>query len=110
MQWSDLNISSSAFFRSQIRNLTKLDDLAQPFSTGDKMSSSIDREPLDGLIRQGQKVVGAICLPEADLQEFIEQFNHCYGPMQLQVSCPRPLSTPKTRIAPVGAIRRVAGT
>ncbi len=74
------------------------------------MSSSIDREPLDGLIRQGQKIVGAICLPEVDTQEFIEQFNHCYGPMQLQVSCPRPIGAPKTRIAPVGAIRRQIGT
>lgn len=71
------------------------------------MSSSIDREPLEGLIREGKKIVGAICLPELDTQEFIEQFNHCYGPLCLQVSCPKPIETAKTRIAPVGAHRAI---
>ncbi len=67
------------------------------------MSSSPSREPLSGLIRRDAKVVGAICLPEEDLLEFIQQFNHCYGPLRLHIDAPRverPLAGP---IAPVGA-------
>ncbi|HBE67988.1 MAG TPA: hypothetical protein DDW52_07545 [Planctomycetaceae bacterium] len=70
------------------------------------MSSSIDREPLDGVIQQDKRIVGPICLPEEDTQEFIEQFNHCYGPLRLQISGPALLPTPN-RIAPVGASRRL---
>jgi hypothetical protein len=70
------------------------------------MSSSISREPLAGTIRQNQRIVGAICLPEEDLQEFIEQFNNCYGPMQLHIDPPAfmPLTSPA--LFPVGATHR----
>ncbi len=43
------------------------------------MSSSYEREPLTGLIRQDNRIVGSICLPEEDPQEFIDDFNNCYG-------------------------------
>jgi hypothetical protein len=73
------------------------------------MSSSPNREPLTGIIRQDAKVVGAICLPEEELQDFIEQFNHCYGPLRMRVEMLpgtlRPFRVP-TCIAPVGATFR----
>lgn len=70
------------------------------------MSSSFWREPLTGTIRQDQKVIGGVCLPEADVQEFIEQFNHCYGPLGMKIEPPAfiPLTSPV--LVPVGAARR----
>ncbi|QDV26222.1 hypothetical protein [Aureliella helgolandensis] len=67
------------------------------------MSSSPPREPLSALIRQDTKVVGAICLPEEDVQEFIDQFNNCYGPMRMCIE--RPKFGPKAPavLIPVGA-------
>jgi len=67
------------------------------------MSSSASREPLSGLIRQNEKVVGAVALPEEDLNEFIEQFNTCYGPLRMQIETPREFS--KTAAVPIGANR-----
>ena len=70
------------------------------------MSSSLSREPLTGVIRQDAKVVGAICLPEEAEQDFIEQFNHCYGPLRLHIeSAGLPEASP-TMIVPVGAALR----
>ena len=69
------------------------------------MSSSASREPLAGLIRQNDKVVGAVALPEEDLNEFIEQFNSCYGPLRMQIEPPEPLSYAPSCTVPVGAHR-----
>ncbi len=69
------------------------------------MSSSPGREPLSGTIRQDAKIVGAICLPEEDVQDFIEQFNHCYGPIGMRIDAPlhlSPLPSPGI-LLPVGA-------
>ena len=68
--------------------------------------SSLFREPLSGLIRQDRKVVGAICLPEEELLEFIEQFNDCYGPMRMTIEEPEFLVPPRSAGLPVGAHRR----
>ncbi|MCA9130756.1 MAG: hypothetical protein KDB22_26905 [Planctomycetales bacterium] len=70
------------------------------------MSSSFQREPLSGLIQQHQRVVGAVCLPEVDAQEFIEQFNHCYGPMGLRILSPLLPPNPTGMLLPVGATHR----
>lgn len=71
------------------------------------MSSSFWREPLSGMIRQDSKVIGAICLPEVDVQEFIDQFNHCYGPLRMHIE---PLSVMQlaaaSQLYPVGAAHR----
>jgi hypothetical protein len=67
--------------------------------------SSPQREPLSGTLRQGKKVVGGVCLPEQDIQNFIDQFNHCYGPMGLKIDPPvfvQNTVSPKILI-PVGA-------
>ena len=72
------------------------------------MSSSPSREPLTGIIRQDANVVGAICLPDDELQEFIEQFNHCYGSIGMRIEVPPgagPMLTP-IRVLPVGATFR----
>lgn len=69
------------------------------------MSSSISRDPLSGVIRQNEKVVGAICLPEQDMQDFIDQFNHCYGPLRLHIDAPERSSRNRSVLAPVGASR-----
>jgi hypothetical protein len=55
------------------------------------------------MIRQDKKIVGAICLPEEDVQDFIEQFNHCYGPLRMHIEPPQfvPLTAPA--LFPVGA-------
>lgn len=50
--------------------------------------SSPSRQPLNGTIRKGCQVVGGICLPEKDVGLFIDQFNHCYGPLQLKIDEP----------------------
>ena len=47
------------------------------------MSSGSDRGHASGIIMQGKRVVGAVCIPDAS-DAFIEQFNNCYGPMKLQ--------------------------
>ena len=70
------------------------------------MSSSPSREPLSGTIRQDQKVVGAICLPEEDVQDFIEQFNRCYGPMGMHIDMPSHLQPRPGVLLPVGASAR----
>ncbi len=67
------------------------------------MSSNSDREPPSGLIRQDAKVVGAICLPEADIQEFIDQFNHCYGPLRMRIEPPAYVPMVPGVLLPVGA-------
>ncbi len=46
-------------------------------------SSGSERERPDGVIVQGTKVVGSICIPDAT-EEFIDQFNNCYGPLRMQ--------------------------
>jgi hypothetical protein len=72
------------------------------------MSSSSSREPLTGIIRQDANVVGAVCLPDEELQEFIEQFNHCYGSIGMRIEAPAgaPVIMNSDRILPVGATFR----
>lgn len=67
------------------------------------MSSSYGRDPLSGIIRQDQKVVGAICLPEEELQDFIDEFNHCYGPLNLHIDKPAFCVASNHPLIPVGA-------
>lgn len=69
--------------------------------------SSYQREPMTGLIRQDNRVVGSICLPEDDQQDFIDQFNNCYGPLHLHIEpmptrCDKPV--PVRPVRPVGAV------
>jgi hypothetical protein len=69
--------------------------------------SSLQREPLTGTILQGKKVVGGVALPEQGIQQFVEQFNHCYGPMGLKIDVPLCILSgdpekPK-KLIPVGA-------
>jgi len=47
-------------------------------------SSGSERDRPCGMIMQGNRVVGAICIPEGTNEEFIEQFNSCYGPLRMQ--------------------------
>ncbi len=47
--------------------------------------SSLAREPLTGIILQDRKIVGGVCLPEEDVGLFIDQFNHCYGPLRMRI-------------------------
>jgi hypothetical protein len=70
--------------------------------------SSPNREPLSGTIRQDKKVVGAICLPEADVQDFINQFNRCYGPMGLHIDMPSHLPVKPVVVVPIGATQGAA--
>jgi hypothetical protein len=69
--------------------------------------SSYEREPLTGVIRQENRVVGSVCLPEEDQQEFIDQFNHCYGPLRLRIEI-KPHQgeklVPARALRPVGAV------
>ncbi len=69
--------------------------------------SSYEREPMTGVIRQDNRVVGSICLPEEDQQEFIDQFNNCYGPLRLHIE-PLPVAPgkpiPVRPVRPVGAV------
>jgi len=67
--------------------------------------SSPSRQPLNGIIRQERKVVGGICLPDNDIGLFIDQFNHCYGPLQLKIDEPSGLdrARPEGSLVPVGA-------
>ncbi len=48
-------------------------------------SSGSERERPDGIIVQGTKIVGSIYIPDAT-EEFIDQFNNCYGPLKMQCS------------------------
>ena len=62
------------------------------------MSSGSERDRPCGLLRQGNKVVGNVCMPEAT-EVFIKEFNHCYGQLRLEVSEPtttmsKPTSNP----------------
>jgi hypothetical protein len=66
------------------------------------MSSSPDREPLTGIIRQDKRIVGSICLPDEAPEEFIEQFNHCYGSLGLRIEAPVGICPPPSN-RPVGA-------
>ena len=69
------------------------------------MTSSVDREPLSGVIRQNDRVVGAVCLPEDDLLDFIIEFNHCYGPLALHIDAPeKPIKD--DNLFPIGAKRK----
>ncbi len=73
------------------------------------MSSSFNREPLTGIIRQDALVVGAVCLPDEKLQEFVEQFNHCYGSLGMRIEVPPGAAAAivaPSRILPVGATFR----
>ncbi len=70
------------------------------------MSSSPSRDPLSGVIRQNKKIVGAICLPEEDLRAFIDQFNHCYGPLRMHIDPPDYVTVAESLLFPVGAHRR----
>lgn len=75
--------------------------------------SSYQREPMTGLIRQDNRIVGSICLPEEDLQEFIDQFNNCYGPLRLHIEempTTRIQGVPLRPVRPVGAVYNRAKT
>jgi hypothetical protein len=50
-------------------------------------SSGSERERPEGIIRQGSRIVGAICIPDPS-EAFIDQFNNCYGPLRMQCSKP----------------------
>jgi hypothetical protein len=67
------------------------------------MSSSPSRDPLSGQIRQDARIVGSICLPEENVLEFIDQFNHCYGPLRLHIEPPKLEPLPSHLLLPVGA-------
>lgn len=69
------------------------------------MSSSPSRDPLSGVIRQDTKVVGAICLPREDVQEFINEFNHCYGPLSMHIDAAQFPTAAEATLFPVGAQR-----
>ncbi|MFK7735550.1 MAG: hypothetical protein AB8B50_05970 [Pirellulaceae bacterium] len=69
------------------------------------MSSKSDRDPLEGQIKQDQKVVGGICLPEENTGAFIEEFNLCYGPINLQIAAPDFVVMPEHPLLPVGATK-----
>jgi hypothetical protein len=51
------------------------------------MSSGSERERPAGLLKQGNKVVGCVIIPDAS-EVFIQEFNHCYGQLRLEVSEP----------------------
>lgn len=53
------------------------------------VSSGSERDRPCGVLRQGTRVVGCICMPEAS-DIFIKEFNHCYGQLRLEVSAPVP--------------------
>jgi hypothetical protein len=66
------------------------------------------RNAPEGQIRQDKKIVGSICLPEVDAEDFIDQFNNCYGPLRLHIAPPPIRLTPGPKpIAPVGAARSI---
>jgi hypothetical protein len=51
------------------------------------MSSGSERERPNGILRQGTKIVGCVAMPELS-EVFIQEFNHCYGQLRLEVSEP----------------------
>lgn len=55
------------------------------------MSSGSERDRPCGVLRQGTKIVGCIAMPE-ESEVFIQEFNHCYGQLRLEVSNPVPES------------------
>jgi hypothetical protein len=57
------------------------------------MSSGSNRGSPTGVIRQGNRVVGGIVMPE-DEEVFIREFNHCYGQLRMSVT---PLAKPPIR-------------
>ncbi|MFN6128570.1 MAG: hypothetical protein ACK6DC_17740 [Planctomycetota bacterium] len=57
------------------------------------MSSGSNRGNPTGVIRQGNRVVGGIVMPE-DEEVFIREFNHCYGQLRMSVT---PLAKPPGR-------------
>lgn len=63
--------------------------------------SSLDRGPMNGIIRQANKIVGAVCLSESS-PGFIEQFNLCYGGMMMKAEgeTPPPAAEPAARTGP----------
>lgn len=63
--------------------------------------SSYDRGPMNGVIRQANKIVGSLCLSESST-EFIEQFNRCYGGMMMRAEgeISQPLTSPPARTGP----------
>lgn len=69
------------------------------------MTSSTQREPLSGVIHEQERIVGAICLPEENLLDFINEFNHCYGPLHLHIEPPQPVQ--EKNVYPVGARRPI---
>ncbi|GIW99982.1 MAG: hypothetical protein KatS3mg111_3315 [Pirellulaceae bacterium] len=71
------------------------------------MSSSFDREPLTGVIRCQDKIVGGIALPTTDTQQFIDEFNHCYGPLNLHIDPPAFIPAVVRSLYPVGAYRNL---
>jgi len=48
------------------------------------MSSGSQRDPMNGVIRQGTKMVGAIHVPDAS-EAFVREFNHCYGQLRMSI-------------------------
>ncbi len=66
-------------------------------------SSSPRSVTQSGTIRQNQRIVGAICLPEAGIRDFVDEFNHCYGPLQLQIDLPAFVPAAEHPLIPVGA-------
>ena len=56
--------------------------------------SSYDRGPMNGIIRQANKVVGTVCLSDSS-PGFIEQFNHCYGGMMMRAEGDTPKAAPE---------------
>lgn len=63
--------------------------------------SSYDRGPMNGVIRQANKIVGALCLSESS-KDFVEQFNRCYGVMLMRAEgdIPQTLPDPSSRTGP----------
>ncbi|MEI7459436.1 MAG: hypothetical protein WCK15_08535 [Pirellula sp.] len=51
------------------------------------MSSGSERDRPCGVLRQGTKVVGCVCMPDAS-EVFIKEFNHCYGQLRLELTQP----------------------
>jgi hypothetical protein len=61
--------------------------------------SSFDRGPMNGLIRQANKVVGTVCLSESS-DSFVEQFNRCYGGLQMRAEGDTPATFDPRRQMP----------
>lgn len=63
------------------------------------MSSGSNRELQTGVIRQGKKIVGTICMPDAT-ETFIREFNHCYGQLRMEIeeknASPSPANNPQS--------------